>query len=135
MGENKMSEIKVRKKKKASVKQYKISSLHAKGRNPSVSMHTTRARAKAFGGAYWIFGAGADVYFDTSPGERATAYDLSSDNELTYTSGENVGEKHFPGIKKFVAAGKSSVHFGKSGKTYNIVAGGGGQSILKESTV
>ena len=135
MGENKMSEIKVRKKKKASVKQYKISSLHAQGRNPSVSMHTTKARAKAFGGQYWTFGIGNDVYFDTSPGARATAYDLSSDSELTYTSGGNVGKKYFPGIDKFVAAGKKSVHFGKSGKTYDIRPGSGSQSILRESTV
>ena len=41
-----MAKAKVRKKKGSgkSLKQHKISTLHAKGRNPSVSMHTKSAR-------------------------------------------------------------------------------------------
>ena len=124
-----MAKAKIRKKKGSakSLKQHKISTLHAKGRNPSVSMHTKGARvlektggskSRVYSGVFHIgIGRGGrevlmpgrplrGKFFNTSDlgttkglGGNVLAYKGRADQNLTNLVGDYYQGGRFTGIK------------------------------------
>ena len=102
---------KIRKKKGGDLKSHKISTLHAKGRNPSVSMHTKDARVAAdikqkggknITGDYW-YGRSGNAGEGLPP--KGIASTFQGWNKLRITADRILGVDKVPGIEQLYASG------------------------------
>jgi len=140
-----MSKAKARKKKGGDLKSHKISTLHAKGRNPSVSSHTQKGRLELKGGTgsfahgtYYIrttlggqFPNITETYqVSREPFKGATATDYKSARILMPARGPLAGKSIVPNLAAIYSTGKRSVRVGNKNYTIKQERGGlGGRNL------